>query len=303
VMAASVVGIYVLLLGARRLRNLPLMLVGALPPGVALAVYHKVAFGSFLKTGYDFGLDRSTKSGFMGIIGPGKEALTSTFILPSNGLLVLAPWVLFAVVGGMVIVWRRRLRARLGAEALVCTVIGLVYLAFLSSLLPYMARGGWCVGPRYMTVAMPFIAWLAAAGFDAVRGRPALRTVAMALVLASATIFVVGATTFPHWPDRLANPLYDLVFPLLGRGYAVHSLGTALGFRGLFAILPLYVFTLVAVLWLFGLLRRRAAPALIVVVCLAAGIVVAHRAFPMTDQKSINPWPMIQTIWEPRRGL
>jgi peptidoglycan/LPS O-acetylase OafA/YrhL len=150
---------------------------------------------------------------------------------------------------------------------------------------------------------MPFIAWLAAAGFDAVRRRPTLRILAFSLVLASATIFVVGASTFPHWPDRLVNPLYDLVFPLLGRGYAVHSLGTAIGLRGLLAILPLYAFTLVAVLWLFGLLRRRAIPALIVVCALAAGIVASHRAFPMTDQKSINPWPMIQTIWEPRRRL
>ncbi|MBN2573175.1 MAG: hypothetical protein JXP73_01295 [Deltaproteobacteria bacterium] len=301
VMAATVIGLYVLLRSARRLRDVVLMAIGALPPGLALAAYHKAAFGAFGRTGYDFGLDRSTQSGFLGIVGIGKQALASTFILPANGLLVLAPWVLFALVGGAVIVWHRRLRARVGAEAAVCGVIAVAYLAFLSSLLPYMARGGWCVGPRYMTLAMPFIAWLAAAGFNAVRRRPALRILAIALVLASSTIFVVGASTFPHWPDRLANPLYDLVFPLLGRGYAVHSLGTAVGLHGIFAILPLYAFALVAVLWLFGLLQRRTLAALVVVCSLAAAIVLGHRAFPMTDPKAVNPWPMIDTIWEPHR--
>jgi hypothetical protein len=239
-------------------------------------------------------------SGFMGIIGFGKEALTSTFILPSNGILVLAPWVVFALVGGIAIASNRGLRKRVGAEAVVCGVIATAYLAFLSSLLPYMARGGWCVGPRYMTVAMPFIAWLAAAGFAAVKRLWLIRMLAFSLVLASVVVFVVGSTTFPHWPDRLANPLYDLIFPLLGRGYAVRSLGTALGLQGLPAILPLYVYTLVLVLWLFGLLRRRSLPALAVVCSLAAAIVVGHRAFPRTDQRLVSPWPMIETVWEPR---
>jgi hypothetical protein len=298
-MAAAILGLYVLLLGPRRLRNLVFMTVGALPPGVALAAYHKLAFGSFFKTGYSFGVDRSTMSGFMGIIGFNKEALTSTFIVPSNGILVLAPWVVFALVGGIAIARHRALRKRVGAEAVVCGVIALAYLAFLSSLLPYMARGGWCVGPRYMTVAMPFIAWLAAAGFAAVKRFWPARMLAFSLVLASVVVFVVGSTTFPHWPDRLANPLYDLIFPLLGRGYAVHSLGTALGLHGLWAILPLYAFTLVLVLWLFGLLRRRALPALVVVCSLAAALVIGQGAFPRTDQKVISPWPMIQSVWEP----
>jgi hypothetical protein len=120
-------------------------------------------------------------------------------------------------------------------------------------------------------------------------------------VLASATIFVVGGTIFPHWPDRLRNPLYDLVFPLLGRGYAVHSLGTALGLSGIAAILPLYLFALLAILWLLGLLRRRLLARIALVCGLAALLLLGYRAFPKTDQHQVNPWPMIHTIWEPRR--
>jgi hypothetical protein len=300
VMAATVIGLYVLLRGSNRIRNVVWMAVGALPPAAILAVYQKVAFGSFTRTGYDFGVDQSTKNGFMGMVGFNKAALTSTFILPSNGILVLAPWVLLALLGGIAIARKRETRARMGAEAAVCAAVGVAYLLFLSSLLPYMARGGWCVGPRYMTVAMPFVAWLAAAGMQAAERWTATKVLALALVVASATIFVVGGTTFPHWPDRLDNPLYDLIFPLLRRGYAVHSLGTAVGLQGLAAIVPLYAFTLVAMLWLLGLLRRRSLPMLAMVCGLAAMIVLGHRAFPRTDPNKISPWPMVHSVWEPR---
>ena len=46
---------------------------------------------------------------------------------------------------------------------------------------------------------------------------------------------------------------------------------------------------------------RRALLSVAVVCSLAALIVVGHRAFPMTNQNVVNPWPMIHTIWEPRR--
>jgi hypothetical protein len=301
VMAATVIGLYVLIRGSGRVRNVAWMAAGALPPAAILAVYQKVAFGSFARTGYDFGVDPSTKSGFMGIIGFNKAALTSTFIMPSNGILVLAPWVLLALVGGVAIARSRAARTHQGAEAVVCAVIGIAYLLFLSSLLPYMARGGWCVGPRYMTVAMPFVAWLAAVGMQAAERWAATRVLALSLVVASATIFVVGGTTFPHWPDRLLNPLYDLVFPLLWRGYAVHSLGTAAGLRGIAAILPLYLFAFFSVMWLLGLLQRRSLLTVAMVCGLASVFVLGHRAFPMTDLTKVNPWPMIQFIWEPPR--
>jgi len=300
VMAATVIGLYVLFCGSARVRNVAWMAVGALPPAVALAIYQKVAFGSFARTGYDFGVDQSTKSGFMGMIGFNKAALTSTFILPSNGILVLAPWVLLALVGGIAIARKGNLRRHLGAEAVVCGAIGIAYLLFLSSLLPYMARGGWCVGPRYMTVAMPFVAWLAAAGVQAAARWKVTKVLSLALIVASVVVFVVGGTTFPHWPDRLDNPLNDLIFPLLGRGYAVHSFGTAMGLQGLAAILPLYLFAIAAVAWLLGFWRRRSLPMAAMVFGLAGLIVVGHRAFPRTDPNKVSPWPMVHSIWEPR---
>lgn len=300
VMAATVLGLFVLLRAPHRLRNLIFMVVGALPPGLVLAGYHKLAFGSFFKTGYDFGVDRSTQSGFMGIIGFNKAAITSTFVLPGNGILVLAPWVVLAVVGLVAILARRESRSARGAEAIVCAVIAVAYLLFLSSLLPYMARGGWCVGPRYMSVAMPFVAYLAAAGVELAGRNRVTHVLALALVLASATVFVVGGTTFPHWPDSLRSPLYDLVFPLLGRGFAVHSLGTAVGLHGLLSILPLYLFAFLVIVWLLGLLHVKALPKLAAVCALAVLLLLAQGLFPRTDPTKVSPWPLVNSIWEPK---
>jgi hypothetical protein len=296
-----VIGLYVLFRSRRRVLHTALVALGALPVATFLAAYHRAAYGGVFKTGYAYAVDAALKNGFMGLVGPNRTSFVNTVLLPSNGLLVLAPWVLLAIAGMVAVAANRELRKRCGAEALVCATILVGDVLMLSSLVPYMSRNGWSVGPRYMTVAMPFVAWLAATGFDVARRKAATRALALALVLASAVVFVVGGTTFPHWPDRLVNPLYDLVFPLLGRGYAVHSLGTAVGLQGIFAILPLYLFAFVGVMWLFGLLRRRTLPTLAVVCGLAALLVLGHRAFPMTDQNTINPWPMIQTIWEPYR--
>lgn len=296
-----VIGFYVLAFSRRRVPHVVGMALGALPIAAFLAYYHHVAYGGVLKTGYSYAVDTALKNGFMGLVGPTWVSFVNTVLLPSNGLLVLAPWTLLAFVGMVVAAVNPVVRRRCGAEALACAVILLADILMLSSLVPYMSRSGWAVGPRYMTLAMPFVAWLAVIGLQAAKRNRVTHYLSLALVLASVVVFVVGGTTFPHWPDRLHNPLYDLVFPLLGRGYAVHSVGTALGLSGILAILPLYLFALVAVLWLLGLWRRAVLPKLAMVVGLTVMLVLAHRAFPKTDQTRVNPWPMIHSIWEPRR--
>jgi hypothetical protein len=296
-----VIGCYVLIRSRRRVQSTFLMALGALPMAGFLAMYHKVAYGGVFKTGYAYAVDTALKNGFMGLVGPSWTSFVNTMLLPSNGLLVLAPWVLLAIVGAVMVAVNRELRVRCGAEALVCAVILVADVLMLSSLVPYMSRNGWSVGPRYMTVVMPFVAWLAVVGIQAAMKYFVSRVLAFALVLESAVVFVLGGTTFPHWPEKLLNPIYDLVLPLLWRGYAVHSLGTAVGLRGIVAILPLYLFTFVVVLWLFGLLQKRALPTVALVCGLAAILVLGHRVFPKTDPKSISPWPMINSVWEPRQ--
>jgi hypothetical protein len=296
--AALWVGLYVLVRSRRRVRDTALVLAGTVPPGALLAFYHQVSFGSPFKTGYDLS-NVVHEQGFLGLVGPSHQAFWHTLLDPSNGLLVLAPWMALSVVGFIVIVSRREARGRAGAEAIVCLLVLASYLLFMGSLVPSFSRAGWCVGPRYMTVALPFAAWLAVAGFDLTDRFLPLRVAAKGAVLASAVIFVAAATTYPHWPERFANPLYELTFRLLADGYAVHSIGTALGMSGLASLLPLYTFAAAIALWLLSGHRRRVIGAALAC-AVAVGIVSLHRRFPGSGAYADHAYGYITSTWEPR---
>ena len=299
VLAVLVIGIYFVVRVPNRGRAVGAAVLGALPPAVVLGAYHKLAFGSPFKTGYSFAVESTTHRGFLGILGPNATCLWSTLLTPSNGLLVLAPWVLFAIVGVVALARDRQAWARCGAETVVCVAVPTVYVAFLSSVDPYMARGGWSVGPRYMTAALPFLAWLAAAGFRAVERSRLARVLAQTLVVSAAIVFVTAATTYPHWPDRLRNPLHELAFPLLTHGYAVHSLGTLVGLHGFLSLAPLYAVVLAATVWLLSRGPGRSLRQTALACILAAGLVAGHRAFPRTGAYAQKVWSFVTSTWEP----
>jgi hypothetical protein len=302
-MASVVIGLYVLLRARGRIRNTILMAAGALPAATALGMYHLIAFGSPLKTGYNYSFDLVTRQGFMGMVGPSRESTISTLTLPGNGIFVLMPWIVLAIVGAISIARDPERRRRIGAEALLGSLIFVIYVAYLCSLVPYMARGGWCVGPRYLTTCMPFVGWLAAAGFAAADRRWVTSVAAQALVVAGAVIYLVAITTYPHWPENLANPLYELSFRLLRHGYAVHSLGTALGLRGIWAVVPLYALAAGLMFWLLARGPRRSWLATILACVLGAGIIYGYRAFPRTGAYAERAWGFVTRTWEPKSAI
>lgn len=298
-LAAPVVGVYLIARSRRKLRDVALFAAGAIPPAIALGAYHTVCFGSPFRISYGYGLDTAPKEGVLGFIGPNLEAFWATLFTPSNGLFVLAPWAVLAIVGGVAIARDPAWRARIGPEALAAGALVGVYLLFLSSMLPYMTRGGWAVGPRQLVGALPFVGWLAAAGFEVAARRWWTQVLAFGAVIAGGVVFVAAATTYPHWPDGLRNPLYELVFRLLWRGYAVHSLGTVVGLTGVASLLPLYLLAFGWCLWL--LLRGWRRPVLIgALACvLAGGLVATHRLFPLTGSYSNRVWGYVTATWEP----
>jgi len=283
--ASLAVGVYLLVL---RPRLAPVAALGAVPPAALLALYHTVCFGSPLRTGYSFAADVAHKQGFLGIVGPNPQAMFQALLAPDNGLLVLMPWTLLCIVGAVV-----ALRGRHRAEALVCTAVVAAYVLFIGSTVPEFGRGGWSVGPRYIAVAVPFMGWLAAAGLAAVDDRPGWRTLAHALVATGVIVMVVAATTYPHWPTAFKNPLHEVSFRALGEGLAPHSLGTALGLRGLPSLLPLYAVVLALAIRLLGPRRRTTYAALL----LAAALVWAYGFFPRGTPP--DKWQFIERTWEP----
>lgn len=299
VLAMLVIGIYFVVRVPNRVRAVGAALLGALPPAVILCTYHTLAFGSPFRVGYSFALLDSMRTGFLGVVGPSSTSLWTTLFLPSNGLFTLVPWVVFAVVGAIAVARDREARARCGAETIVCVSVAVVYIAFLGSATPYQAHAGWSVGPRYMTAALPFVAWLAAAGFCAVGRSAPARVLAQALVVSAAVVFVAAATTYPHWPDELHNPLYELAFPLLTHGYAVHSLGTLVGLHGFLSIVPLYMVALGATIWLLSRGPSRSLRQAVLACILAAGLVAGYRAVPLTGAYAGRVWAFVTATWEP----
>jgi hypothetical protein len=300
VFAATVVGLYLLLRSRNRWRDVPIYAGWALPPIAALLTYHKICFGSPFRISYALGVDTAPKEGVLGFIGPNWEAFKGTLLVPSNGLVVLVPWVVLAVVGLVAIRSDPQRRRQVGAEAVAAAAVMGVYILFLGSMLPYMARGGWSAGPRQLVGMLPFAAWLAAAGFEAASRRLATRALAAGAVIASGVVFMSAVTTYPHWPDGLRNPLYELSFRLISHGYTVHSLGTALGLRGRWAIFPLYVGALGLCLWLLVRGRRRALLVAGLSCALAVALIGSYRRFPRTERYGEHVWNFVTRTWEPK---
>jgi hypothetical protein len=152
----------------------------------------------------------------------------------------------------------------------------------MGSLVPSFSRAGWCVGPRYMTMALPFIAWLAAAAFDAAERFAPTRVLVKGSVLASVVIFATAATTYPHWPERLRNPIFEL------------------SLRGFLSIAPLYLFTALLALWLLTGHRRRL-PGTALASLIAVLILVGYSRFPGSGPYANQAYGFVTGTWEPPR--
>lgn len=241
---------------------------GALPPIILLLAYHKACFGSPWKTGYDASesFAHFHQHGFLGITALRREAFVGSFLAADNGLFALSPWLLIGAPGA-VYLWRSH-------RDICVTCLGgvLVYALFISSI--NFWRGGWGVGPRYITELIPFGLPLVCAALVAWRDKPWHLAVAGGLILVAATQYLLSTATFPFWPEQFKNPVYDLVFPLLGDNLvAPNPFGNTI-----VAIVPYLIIGFGLVLYA---LYRLAGPRVVVASIVAAGVVLAlYLLFP-----------------------
>lgn len=248
---------------------------GAIGPLVVLLAYHAACFGSPWKTGYDasetFAFHH--QKGFLGFDTLRWVALSGSTVAGDNGLFVFMPAALLAVPG-WALLWRRGQRG----HAAVSASIAVLYLTFISGLSFW--RGGWQFGPRYVTVMLPFLLPAIAATLDWLDERGGWRAVGWAAVGLGMAIYTLGVATFPHFPEKFRNPLYELVLRMLGDGLVAPNLGRGLGLPGVWSVAPL--FALVVGLWLAavrgpgGRARWRDAA---LAVALATAVFVGYRGF------------------------
>jgi hypothetical protein len=279
VFAALPVAIHVLArLPRGRLAATALAVAGAALPVAALLAYHAVCFGSPWRTGYDASTTFAMyhQQGFLGITRLRGEAFWGSVGRIDNGLFALSPWLLLALPGLVTLGRRDRGSALVGASVLV------LYLLFISSL--NFWRGGWGVGPRYITAMLPFVLPAIAAQLEAWRGRPVALGLAAGLVTVGVAIYALSSLTFPYWPDSVRHPLYDVTFRLLGDNLVAPNLGRALGVPGVLGALP-YLAAVVGALGL-AIVRLAGGRGLAIAAATAGAVLAGYALIPHGEPRA-----------------
>jgi hypothetical protein len=223
------------LAGARRkLRASLHALAGFLPPVLALALYHQVAFGSPFDTGYRHLASPYFAAwharGFMGVAVPHLRSLAEAFVLPARGLFAYSPFLALALPG-LPLLWGRD-----RALALLCGAALAAYALFAASFAG--DTWGWTVGPRHIAALSAFLLPPALEAAEWLRNR-GIGIFAAALALASIWGMALVVATCPYLPEELTNPVHQLSVPLLVMGLRSHDLlGMALGTSSILTLLP-----------------------------------------------------------------
>jgi hypothetical protein len=224
-----------------RLRRLVAFGMGGIAGLVPLFAFDTWAFGSPFHLPYSGaalnpgpgGVEQSPGShGFFNLQLPSPRVGVE-LLLSQRGLLVLTP-VVAAGVAGILLLWRRGLRA----EAVLIASLCVAEVAWNSGHNGKdMALGGWVPGPRYLIPLLPFLCFAIA---PVLRRAPA--TVAV-LAVVSAGSMVVATSAEPllsnddthHWISRIADGNFTpTVLSLAGIGH------------GWLAVLPFFALVLTA---------------------------------------------------------
>ena len=237
VFAAVVIAAYT---GVRHRRAAVPFFLGALTAVIALGAYHHALFGRAWDTPFSH-LENPEFARLhndvplAGLGRPRPRPLLNMLFAPDIGLFVFSPFLLIGLLGAVVAVVRGTREVRLEG---VTILLVFVSMALFASGVPNW-HAGWCVGPRYIAVVVPFLGWgivlLHRLGYLGRR----VRSLLGGTVLVSVVLCGVSAAVYPHYPEQFDNPVFDLAFPLLGDGHVPYSVGHLIGLHGLVSLAPL----------------------------------------------------------------
>ncbi|MBI1949570.1 MAG: hypothetical protein HYS27_28040 [Deltaproteobacteria bacterium] len=224
----------VLLVATDRRRDTLLWLaLGALPVVLLVGAAHTAMFGAPWRTGYSFLENRQYQEvvagTLFGIGAPVPAVLRSALLSPAVGLWFFSPLLAVGALAAAIGLRGREAKDGPRAEAVAVVVASALLLLFIAGFRGW--RGGWSVGPRYVSELVGLWVVPAAVAFDRIAlSKPMLaRTVLAALVAIGLLHAGVAGMFFPHLSDVFANPVPEMMVPLVARGFSPSSLPLWLG--------------------------------------------------------------------------
>jgi hypothetical protein len=278
--------------------------VGALPFVVGLMLYHQAAFGHPLESGYKYLNDAAYQpwhlGGFLGIRYPDPRAFALSFFSPLRGLFTLAPFLLLALPGLVLL----RHQGRLSGEARALFTFTAVLLAgytYFTSSFSYDSWG-WTTGPRHLTGLVPFLLLPVGVVLERLRASRHAWLLGVSAALCTASIVVTGVATFVNYiPDDVSNAFLGLAVPLLKDGYLPPSVLSFLGFTNPAAGVLLLVGLLGLAAWVFVTLGTPATKwptgAVLVGGVLALAVLLGAQVATTKPAQDENPVKFLKSQW------
>ncbi|MGE0787006.1 MAG: hypothetical protein AB7S26_15135 [Sandaracinaceae bacterium] len=220
--------------------------IGGLLPTLAMMHFQWQCFGSPFSPGHlyvesDFFRERH-EQGFFGAVGLQWDAVYGLLVHPGAGLFTLTPILILGVIG---VIWLLRRPAHRREGMVVLSVVGIT-LAGIAVMNNW--RGGWTIGPRYLVLVYPFLAWAALYGIEPwVRARPrAAAAIAIGALLAGLVLSGIPSAYYPHYPMEVDRPLTQVVSVLVQHDFAPYTWLNRFGVYGELSMLPLLAALVVA---------------------------------------------------------
>lgn len=287
----GVVASLVLVLYAARVmgfgRPLLCLVLGGILPTLAMMHFQWSAFGSPFTPGHlmveNDAFRAAHEQGLYGAVGPSWSSLHGLLFDLGAGLFPLTPLLALGVVGCVTML--RGDRPQRGAA---WAAIALCALTLLSIASMNNWRGGWTIGPRYLAVVVPFLAWAALDPLTrwAERWPRSIYCLAMSLALVGLIASGAPSVYYPHLPPEFTRPLPQLIGLLMGHDYAPLNAGSWLGVQGTLSMVPL---ALVALVLVVGSSYRLIGPRPATVVMVGSVVAASLLAAPLLSAPDREP--------------
>lgn len=249
-----------LLARRRQMRDIAWISLGALLPTLLLAHCNWRSFGAPWHLSYAHlenpEFVKEMAPGIFGFHLPTVEKIKGSLVSPFTGLFFWAPWMVFLALFPLVFRRPVALKSASGwltdrrGEAGVALLICLYFLAFQCS--HSLWRGGWVVGPRYITAMVPFAAIVCAHALDALPTLPQrlIAPIFAAFSLTAICVTGLASAVSQGFPPEVYNPLPEVVGPLLSHGWISSNLAMHWKIPGLYSALPYFIALVSGGIWL-----------------------------------------------------